>query len=397
MPAISTGATSGASTSRSFCAARHADPVRRLDHRRVDPGEPGDAVPQDRQQRIERQREQRRQEAERRDAAADQRRERTAAADRTARAAPARGSSGPGWRSPARRARPPARRADQSASGRRSRCPSASAADRQQRRARRAVGGTRASASRKRSCAPALRSRVAPARAAPRPAPAPPSPPSPAQQRRGRRVGDDPPRLHHQHAVGEQQRLGHVVRDHHRGQPEPVVQRADRACRARRASPDRARRTARPSAAASRPVASARATPTRWRCPPDSASGIRVGDVARQLDQVEQLADASPVVCCPASRSADRDILGDGQVREQPDVLEDIADPPAQQRRGLGRRRRAPSIATRPALGSTSRLTVLSSVDLPDPDAADQRDEAARRDRRATRRRPPPSPPDSAW
>src|SRR3546814_20273702 len=29
----------------------------------------------------------------------------------------------------------------------------------------------------------------------------------------------------------------------------------------------------------------------------------------------------------------------------------------------------APSISTRPALGSTSRLTVLSKVDLPDPDA----------------------------
>jgi hypothetical protein len=34
--------------------------------------------------------------------------------------------------------------------------------------------------------------------------------------------------LHHQHAVRQQQRLRHVVRDEDRGQPNPVVQRADR-------------------------------------------------------------------------------------------------------------------------------------------------------------------------
>ena len=49
-------------------ARRHADAVGGLDHGRIDAGEPGDAVPQDRQHRIERQRQQRRQEAERRKA-----------------------------------------------------------------------------------------------------------------------------------------------------------------------------------------------------------------------------------------------------------------------------------------------------------------------------------------
>ena len=206
--------------------------------------------------------------------------------------------------------------------------------------AARADRGTRPSASRKaltpRSSA---RQPLAPARAAPRPAPAPPSPPSPASNARGRRVGDDPARVHHQHAVGEQQRLGHVVRDHDRGQPEPVVQRADRACRARRASPDRARRTARPSAAASaRSPARARrrragaARPTARRA---SAPRSRAGRSTSSSSSATRAA-----VALARQPQPDRDILGDGHVREQPDILEHIADPPPQ--RGAGRPRSRP-------------------------------------------------------
>lgn len=53
-----------------FLATRHPHAVRRLDDRGIETGEAGDAVPEDRQQRIEHQREQRREEAERRDAPA---------------------------------------------------------------------------------------------------------------------------------------------------------------------------------------------------------------------------------------------------------------------------------------------------------------------------------------
>ena len=43
-PATATGAASGASTSRSFLAGGHTDGIRRLDHRRVDAVQAGDAV-----------------------------------------------------------------------------------------------------------------------------------------------------------------------------------------------------------------------------------------------------------------------------------------------------------------------------------------------------------------
>jgi hypothetical protein len=48
-----------------FLHRRHADGVRRLDHRGIDAVEAGDPVADDRQQRIERQREQRGEEAQR--------------------------------------------------------------------------------------------------------------------------------------------------------------------------------------------------------------------------------------------------------------------------------------------------------------------------------------------
>ena len=117
-----------------------------------------------------------------------------------------------------------------------------------------------------------------------------------------------------------------------------IVVRPSRSCSARiappercRASPDRARRTARPAAAAVAPGASARATPTRWRWPPDSSAGIRAGDAraaARPGRAVS--AHARPP---RAPRSAGRSRYSRrrscaGTARR----LEDIADPPPQRR-----------------------------------------------------------------
>jgi hypothetical protein len=85
-------------------------------------------------------------------------------------------------------------------------------------------------------------------------------------------------------------------------------------------------------------AASARASPTRCASPPESAPGRRSRIGGRiERDAREQLVDArGDVARAPAEqRRRDPDVLGDGEVREQPDLLEAVADPPAQERRGL--------------------------------------------------------------
>jgi hypothetical protein len=70
----------------------------------------------------------------------------------------------------------------------------------------------------------------------------------------------------------------------------------------------------------------------RERARPPIAIGGRI-----ERDAREQLVDArGDVARAPAEqRRRDPDVLGDGEVREQPDLLEAVADPPAQERRGL--------------------------------------------------------------
>src|SRR3546814_12170944 len=53
-------------------------------------------------------------------------------------------------------------------------------------------------------------------------------------------------------------------------------------------------------------------------------------DVARQIDQIEQFADARVIPSFSVETKADRDILGHGHMREKPDILEDVTDPPPQ-------------------------------------------------------------------
>ena len=65
--------------------------------------------------------------------------------------------------------------------------------------------------------------------------------------------------------------------------------------------------------------ASARATATRWRSPPDEPSGLLAGEV-RDAEALEQVLDP------PAS--AEADVRGDRHVREQRVVLEHEADRP---------------------------------------------------------------------
>ena len=80
-------------------------------------------------------------------------------------------------------------------------------------------------------------------------------------------------------------------------------------------------------------AASARATPTRCRCPPDSSvrpSRREVGPA--EPDEVEQLAHTrADARLVPAEQARhDRDVLRDGHVRKEPDLLQHVADAPAQ-------------------------------------------------------------------
>jgi hypothetical protein len=80
-------------------------------------------------------------------------------------------------------------------------------------------------------------------------------------------------------------------------------------------------------------AASPRATPTRCCCPPESWRGVAVAVLARlQPDQRQQLVDAGGhLLAVPADQPGhDGDVLADREVREQPDLLDDVADAPPQ-------------------------------------------------------------------
>ena len=70
---------------------------------------------------------------------------------------------------------------------------------------------------------------------------------------------------------------------------------------------------------------------------------------------------------------AERDVVDHAPVREQAEVLEDHRDRVPAQLAQLGSRSRAitsrPSISIAPAVGSISRISVRTSVDLPEPES----------------------------
>ena len=75
-------------------------------------------------------------------------------------------------------------------------------------------------------------------------------------------------------------------------------------------------------------AASARATPTRWRCPPESCAGYRPAISCGRPIRSSSSAHArrrAPLV--PAEQPRDgRDVLADRAVREQADLLDHVAD-----------------------------------------------------------------------
>ena len=100
-----------------------------------------------------------------------------------------------------------------------------------------------------------------------------------------------------------------------------------------------ARRAARRAAAAPASTARARASATRWACPPESCRGWRRAMLG-QPDPVQPLRRPSRRACGPGRAVAARpegDVVQRGQVREEQVVLEDDADrPPVRRDEGAG-------------------------------------------------------------
>ncbi len=91
--------------------------------------------------------------------------------------------------------------------------------------------------------------------------------------------------------------------------------------------------------------------------------------LGRQRDEVEQLLDPRlRALLRPAEQPRDgRDVVGDRLMREEPHLLNDIADRAAQVV-DVVRARVAPVDAIVPPVGSMRRLIILSDVVLPHPD-----------------------------
>ena len=119
-------------------------------------------------------------------------------------------------------------------------------------------------------------------------------------------------------------------------------------------------------------TASARASATRWRWPPESCAGIAVGQAA-ELDEVEQLASPWSRISASLWRSAARldaqaegDVLEHGHVPEQRVVLEHEADLALAHVRVGGIVRRRTGCGRWSA--NSSPAMMRSSVVLPEPD-----------------------------
>ncbi len=145
-------------------------------------------------------------------------------------------------------------------------------------------------------------------------------------------------RTHHRDAVGQQNRLGHVMGDHDRGQPELLVQLAIIvAQRVAGEGIERAERLVHQHDArlgGERPRhADALALPAGEFM----GEAVAIGR-ALQPHQIEQFIDArGSLRGRPAEQlRRDADIVGDAHMRKQPAALEDIADAPPQPNR-IGR------------------------------------------------------------
>ncbi len=130
---------------------------------------------------------------------------------------------------------------------------------------------------------------------------------------------------------GQRERLRHVVRHDHDGFAHALLDAAELADGSRPASPDRARRRARPSAeSAGRPrarVLRRRAAAARRRAGRDGARQNSSRVESDQTRAARSTRERNPPIV-PAEQARHRgDVLGDAQVWKQPDFLHDVARP----------------------------------------------------------------------
>ncbi len=146
--------------------------------------------------------------------------------------------------------------------------------------------------------------------------------------------------------------------------PTSVWMRLSSSCIARRSFRSRAP-SGSSSSSTSGLLISARASATRCCWPPDSCAGF-LRRLWLQLHQLQHLADLSLHVGDTAPLEAERDVLGDVEVREQCVVLEDGVDRVAcTASRRSSRCRRGGSC---PDVGVSRPATMRSVVVLPQPD-----------------------------
>ena len=198
------------------------------------------------------------------------------------------------------------------------------------------------------------------------------------------------PVVHDHHPVGDLEGLLLVVGDEDAGDVDLVVQRAAASAAAPAAPWRRARRTARRAAARCGSTASARASATRWRCPPESCDGIAARQRRRAAPAAAARARArgSPLRRPHAPRShaqAEGDVLEHRHVAEQRVVLEHEADV-ALARTVAGVTSSSSKSTGPPSRGSRPAM-MRSSVVLPEPDGPSSATQLAGRAPRGSRRR----------
>ena len=127
------------------------------------------------------------------------------------------------------------------------------------------------------------------------------------------------------------------------------------------------------SSSSSRRGAASRARPiaTRCRSPPESSARPAVEQVA-DAQQLDDLVEAAAPRAAAGEPAAVEQVAAHGQMREQPGILEDVADAPAMARdvdaAARCRAATAPSSTIRPRSGRSSPAIALITVVLPAPE-----------------------------
>ena len=107
---------------------------------------------------------------------------------------------------------------------------------------------------------------------------------------------DDLAEVHHRDPVGDVADDREVVRDEEVREPELALQLRRAGSRPAPGSRRRARRRARRAPSARGFSASARATPMRWRWPPENSCGKRFACSGLRADRPQELLDAAPAL-----------------------------------------------------------------------------------------------------